>query len=483
MKKENVINEKKLLVIGGGPGGYTAAFAAARKGIDVSLVEKHEVGGTCLNYGCVPTKTIKASTEALALARRIAEFGITIDGDIKPDIEKIIARKNKVCSVLRGGLEKTCQQLGVTLLKGHGRFINNRTVEVDLNDGSSTVLKADNIIIATGSTTFQLPNLPFDHQFILSSEDVLDCKKIPNGLIILGGGVIGCEMAGIFHDLGTKVTIVEGLDRLLPLPGVDEAISALMLREFKKKKITVHLNRTLEDLVIKNTSVFCTVKDSPFSPPKKPGNNVTVSADALLVTIGRAAGTTNMRLLDVGVTVDEKGWIKTDGRLETESSGIFAIGDVLGPSRYMLAHVAAMEALYVVETIVGGQSAMNYHAVPSAIFTSPEIGCVGLTENEARSEGLAVISQAFQMRALGKSQAMGELAGLCKIVADKGSGRVLGIHMACAHATDILAETTLAIRQQLSINDLVDTMHAHPTLAEGIFETAMTIKERIEKNE
>lgn len=477
MKKETIV------ILGGGPGGYSAAFSAARKGFEVTLVEQDKVGGTCLNTGCVPTKTIKASAEVLHLSKRMAEFGLDFDGNVQPNIDAIINRKAKVCTTLRGGLEKTCKQLGVTLVKGRGKLLDNRTIEIDSPDDSPYQIKADKVILATGSRTLQIPGLPFDHTFVISSDDALECTKIPEEMIILGGGVIGCEMAGIFSEFGTKVTIVEGQGRLLPIPGIDDSISALLLKEFKKKKIKVHLNRTLEDLVIENNRASCILKDSPFSPPAKPGKDLPLSADNVMVTVGRRPNTEDIGLDKAGVTVDERGWIKADEGLETESPGIYAIGDVLGPSRFMLAHVATIEGLHVVDAIAGNKKAMDYRVVPSAIFTSPEIGCVGLSQRDAESAGYDIETETLLMRVLGKSQAMGELSGLCKIVADKGSGEVLGIHIASAHATDILAESTLAIQKKLSITDLADTIHAHPTLAEGIFETALAMKERKENNE
>lgn len=476
------MKNERVVILGGGPGGYNAAFSAARKGFEVTLVEQDKVGGTCLNTGCVPTKTIKASTEALHLAKRMNEFGIDFDGTVKPNIEAIITRKSKVCSTLRGGLEKTCKQLGVTLVIGRGKFIDNRTVEITPVEGEGYRITADKIIIATGSKILQLPGLPFNHSSVITSDDALECTKIPDEMIILGGGVIGCEMAGIFAELGTKVTIVEGQNRLLPIPGIDDAISSLLLKEFKKKKIKVHLSRTLDDFVVENNTVACTVKDSPFNPPPKAGKDIALSADKLLVTVGRTANTEDMGLSEAGVVVDERGWIQVDEGLETATPGIYAIGDVLGPFYFMLAHVATMEGLHVVEALAGNKQVMDYRVVPSAIFTSPEIGCVGLSESEAVAAGISVNTETLPMRILGKSQAMGELAGLCKIVTDRKSGEILGIHLASAHATDILAESGLAIKEKLTINQLADTIHAHPTLAEGIFEAALAMKEREENN-
>ena len=466
--------EPTLTVIGGGPGGYTAAFAAARAGAAVTLVEADRLGGTCLNQGCIPTKTLKASAEALEAARRLAEFGIAGGGDPVPDMPAVLARKRKVADLLRGGLEKTCAQLKVAVLHGRGEVASAGLVRVHAADGPVREVPGDRVILATGSRTLQLPALPVDHARIITSDDALELDRVPGRLLVVGGGVIGCELAGIFAAFGSRVTVVEGMDRLLPIPVVDADLSKLLLREMKKRGIACELARVARQAEVTPSGVAVALQQSPFVPagpgPARPDS--VVEADVVLVAVGRAPNTEGLGLEAAGVATDRRGWIQADARCETSVPGIYAIGDALGPSRVMLAHVAAMEGLVAARNCLGAAEEMDYSAVPSAIFTSPEIASVGLSEAQAREQGRDVACPQSALRALGKAQAMGELAGLFKLVAEAGTGRLLGAHLAGAHVTDIIAEPTLALTLGATVQDLARTIHAHPTLAEGVFETA-----------
>lgn len=464
-----------LIIIGAGPGGYTAAFAAARAGMSVTLVESDRLGGTCLNSGCIPTKTLKASADALDLALHLSEFGI--DNSSTPSVNPaaVLARKEKTCSTLRGGLEKACARHKVTLLHGRGKIVSGQEVVVSLSDGSQTVVKGDAVLLATGSRVLELPGLPFDHQHIISSDDALNLDRVPQSLIIVGGGVIGCEMAFIYRAFGAQVTVVEGQDRLLPLPSVDADISALLQREMKKRKIDCQCQRTLSQVRVEDGRVHAVLGPSPFvqNPSAALQKEVPLTADMVLVTVGRVPNTEGLGLAEAGITTNARGWIVVNDTLETSVPHVYAIGDVLGPQQVMLAHVAAMEGLCVVNTLLGKPQAMDYSAVPSGIFTSPEIACVGLSEAQAVAQGHSVRCATFQMRELGKAQAMGELAGLCKIVCDAPTGKVLGVHIAGAHATDLIAEATLALTMGASVQDITRTIHAHPTMAEGLYEAAL----------
>ena len=467
---------KRITIIGGGPGGYTAAFAAARAGAKVTLIESAAMGGTCLNTGCIPTKTIKASADAFETAHRLAEFGINGMGGAQVDMAAVIARKERVSGVLRTGLEKSCAALKITLLRGTASIEHAGLVSVDLSTGEQITVEGDRIIIATGSSSLNLPVLPVDHKHILSSDDALTLTHVPQRLLIVGGGVIGCELAFIFRAFGTSVTIVEGQGRLLPIPSVDEEMSKLLLREAKKRGIATELNRTVSKVrVLDNGTVSATLGDSPFAAlpdaSKKPDSECI--ADAVLVTIGRVPNTEALGLKRAGVDVTSRGWIIADSRMQTSVPGIYAIGDVLGPEKIMLAHVAAVEGLCAVANCLGKEERMDYGTVPSGIFTSPEIGSVGLSETQARANGMDIKTSVFQMRELGKAQAMGEIAGVCKLICDAGSGKLLGAHIAGPHATDLIAEAALAIRMGLTAEDVASTIHAHPTLAEGIYEAAL----------
>lgn len=470
---------KRLTVIGGGPGGYTAAFAAARAGMEVTLVEAAHLGGTCLNSGCIPTKTLKASAEALETALRLAEFGITCEGTPRADPAAVLARKEKVVGILRGGLEKACARLKVRLCTGHGRVLDARHVEVTMADGSVEVVENDALILATGSRVAELPGLAFDHTHILSSDDALQLDRVPQRLIIVGGGVIGCEMACIYRAFGAQVTVVEGQDRLLPMPSMDADVSTLLQREMKKRRIACELGRTLKDVRVEDGVVRATLTASPFVDKPTPAQQkeVPVEADMVLVTVGRCPATEGLGLAEAGIGTDRRGWVVVDDALKTSLPEVYAIGDLLGPSRVMLAHVAAMEGLCVVESLCGKPRAMRYDAVPSGVFTSPEVGSVGLSEQQAREQGLDVRCVTFQMRELGKAQAMGELPGFFKLVAAADGGRLLGAHIVGAHASDLVAEAALGVANGLTLEQVAHTIHAHPTLAEGLYEAALLAQE------
>lgn len=465
---------QRITIIGGGPGGYTAAFSAAKAGALVTLVEAAHMGGTCLNWGCIPTKTLKASAEALETAHRLAEFGIAGGGEARSDMPAIVARKNKVSEILRGGLEKTCARLKVTLLRGRGEVVNAGLVRVHAADGSVQDVVSDKVIIATGSSTLNLPTLPVDHARIITSDDALELQAVPGRMLVVGGGVIGCELAFIFQALGSKVTVVEGLDRVLPVPSIDADLSKLIQREMKKRGIGCELARTATRAEVTQNGVQITLGPSPFVkdlPPSAQKESV-LEADVVLVAVGRVPNTAGLGLAEAGVETDQRGWIKADTTLQTNVPGIYAVGDVLGPARIMLAHVASMEGLVAVRNCLGASEVMEYSTVPAAVFTSPEVATVGLTESQAREQGYNVACPQSNFRELGKAQAMGELAGLFKLVVDADTGKLLGAHLAGAHVSDIIAEPTLAMQLGATAKDLARTIHAHPTLAEGIFETA-----------
>jgi dihydrolipoamide dehydrogenase len=464
----------RITIIGAGPGGYTAAFAAARAGAEVTLVERAEVGGTCLHSGCIPTKTFKASSEALESAGRLGEFGIRSAGGAWPvfqaDLAAVVARKDKVRGILRGGLEKTCASLKIRLLRGRAELTGGLGVDVRTESGVEKA-DADAVILAVGSRTLELPSLPFDRKRIISSDDALALQQPPRRLLIVGGGVIGCEFAFIFRSFGSEVTVVEGLSRLLPIPSIDEDMSRLLQREAKKHGIRTELAKTVKSAVVGDGGVVCTLSPSPFVPGAT-GPETEMEADMVLVAVGRSANTEGLGLDKAGVETDGRGWIKADERMRTSAPGIFAIGDALGPAKIMLAHMATAEGLCAVSNCLGKETSLEYSVVPSAIFTSPEIGAVGLSEAEAKEKGFAVRCASFQFRELGKAQAMGELPGMFKLVCEEESGRILGAHIAGAHATDLVAEAALAVREGLTVDRIAHTIHAHPTLAEGLYEAA-----------
>ena len=465
-----------LIVIGGGPGGYVAAFAAARAGVLVTLIEQEAMGGTCLNKGCVPTKTLKASAEALALAKRLAEFGINGCAEPTVDMPTVIARKNRVRGILTTGLEKACASLKIRRIMGKAELAGSGKVLAHTAEGTEELF-ATHIILATGSEHLAIPSLPVDHKHIITSDDALELQSVPERVIIVGGGVIGCEMAFILHEFGAKVTIVEGQNRLLPLPAVDEDISRLMQREAKKNRIATVLAATVQSATVQaDGSVECKIGPSPFVADSTVEEH-TLVADMVLVSVGRVPCTAGLGLDKAGVETDARGWIKADMRMRTSAKGIYAVGDILGPSRIMLAHVASAEGLCAVAECLGKGEDMKYDVIPSGIFTTPEIGTVGLSEQQAEKEGFAVKTSTFQFRELGKAQAMGELPGFFKLICNAQNGKVLGAQIAGAHATDIIAEVTLGIKMGATAKDIANTIHAHPTLAEGVYEAALHLAE------
>ena len=467
----------RITIIGGGPGGYVAAFAAAKAGAEVTLVESAKLGGTCLNWGCIPTKTFKASADALETVHRMAEFGLTGTADAQANMANIVARKNKVSQVLCGGIEKACAKLKINVIYGRAQVVNAGLVKVTTQDGAVTEVPGDKVIIATGSVPLNLPSLPVDHKHILSSDDALELNHVPKTLLIVGGGVIGCEMAFIFQAFGAKVTLVEGLDRVLPIPSVDEDMSKLLQREMKKRGINVELCRTVNKIVIEDGVVKATTGPSPFlsQVPASAQSELVVEAEMVFSTVGRSPNTEGLGLEQAGIATDKRGWIEANEYLETNVPGIYAIGDVIGPAKIMLAHMASAEGLVAVKNCLGQREAVDYKVCPSAIFTSPEIGTVGLTEAQAKAQGFDVECSQFNFRELGKAQAMGELPGVFKLIVNKADKKLLGVHIAGSHATDLIAEATLALQLGASAHDIANTIHAHPTLAEGMYEAAHMI--------
>lgn len=473
----------RITIIGAGPGGYTAAFAAAKRGANVTLIEANLLGGTCLNCGCIPTKTLKTSAEVLETIKRSKEFGITVT-EAQADMPAIIARKRKISEGLRNGLEKTCRNLGVTVIKGQGCVISASLVQVMLPDATVREVHGDKVIIATGSSVLNLPSLPIDKKYVLSSDDALELTHVPSRLLVVGGGVVGCELAFIFRSFGSEVTIIEGQNRLLPIPSVDEAMCKVLMREAKKKGIKTLLCRTVAATETTGETVQVTLGPSPFLPqeliPADAKEASTFEVDCVLTTVGRKPNIEGLGLTEANIQLNKRGYIAVNEYLETSVPGIYAIGDILGPEHIMLAHVASAEAKVAVENCFGATLMPDYDIVPSGIFTTPEIGEVGLTEAQATAKGLKIRVGTSLVRELGKAHAMGELQGEFRLLVDAETDKLLGAHFIGAHATDLIAEAALALKMKSTAKDIAQTIHAHPTLAEGIMETAAHLSESID---
>ena len=447
----------RLTIIGAGPGGYVAALKAARLGAQVTVVEADEVGGACLNRGCIPTKALIGSVEALQKAKRTGEFGLELSGSVAPNLSKIMERKNKIVSTQCKGIRSLFKSWGITLVEGRGILLDDEQVEVRRKDGATEKIATDRIIIGTGSRPARMPLFPFDGEHVLSSDDALSIKAVPKSLIIVGAGVIGCEFACIFSELGAEVAMVEMLPHVLSTE--DHEISETLERELKKKRIKVMTGVTVEKAESRSDGIHIFLKEGKE-----------LMAEKLLVSTGRSFNTEGMGLEAVGIRRGDKGEIIVNEQMETNIKGIYAIGDVTGGM--LLAHVASSEGIVAAYNACGIDRKMDCSAVPAGIFTLPEIGSVGLREHHAAEKGIRVRTGHFPFRALGKAHAMGEIAGMVKIVADAVTDKVLGVHIIGAHASDLVHEGALAIRAGLTVREVGGMIHAHPALSEGLMEAA-----------
>lgn len=447
----------RLAVLGAGPGGYVAAIRAAQSGAVVTVIEDNEVGGTCLTRGCIPTKALVASSVMLAKMRRAEEYGIDIRGEVLPNAEKIFGRKNAIVRTLAAGIRNLFAAQGIALRKGRGRFISPHEILVTSGDGSQDTVEFDRAIIATGSRPLQIDSFPFDGKMIISSDDAVNLNAIPKSLIIIGAGYIGCEYASIFKDLGSEVTVLEKLP--VALSSEDAEISKILEREFKKKKIKLHTGAAVEKVVVVDDGVFITLQGGKE-----------LFAETTLVSVGREFNSTGIGIEEIGITKGVCGEIMVNDRMETNISGIYAIGDVTGVM--MLAHVASQQGRIAAKNAMGADEHIDYRVVPTAIYTSPEIASVGLREQQANEKGIAVKTGRFPFRVLGKAQATGEIEGVIKILSDSVSDAVLGVHIIGPHASDLIHEAALAIRNGLTARDIAETIHAHPTFSEGLKEAA-----------
>lgn len=444
----------KVAVIGGGPGGYVAAIKAAMLGAEVTVIEKRKVGGTCLNVGCIPTKALLASSSLISSIKEAKDFGIHINGEVESNFDDIMNRKNKVVSQLISGIEFLFEKRGIKLVNGFGKLVDTNKIEVNKEDGSKELVEADKIILANGSQPVILPMFPYDGDKIITSDEALNLKDVPKSLLIVGGGVIGCEFGQFFRTLGTEVTIVEMFDQLLPLE--DKDVAKQLQRQFKKDKIKVMTGVKIEKCEIVDNEVVATLS-----------NGKEVKAEKALLSIGRKPYLDNSGIEDIGIEL-ERGKVIVNENLETNVKGIYAIGDIINTP--FLAHVASKEGLVAAQNAVCGNSkTVNYAAVPRCVYTEPEVAGVGKTEKELQENGIEYNTGQFDFRALGKAQAIGHFQGFIKILADKND-KIIGASIVGPHATDLLTELSLAVHLGLTVEEVGDVIHAHPTLSEGIME-------------
>ncbi len=446
-----------VAVIGGGPGGYVAAIRAAQLGGKVVLVEKESLGGVCLNRGCIPTKTLLKSAEKWEDLARCAEFGLQAD-NIGFDYKLVIERKNKIVTGLRSGIEQLVKSNDITVIRGIAVLADSQQLEVSTAEGQKKI-SANNIIIATGSVPSTVPVPGHDLPAVITSDQLLELTEVPKSLVVIGAGVVGIEFSAIMKSFGCEVTVVEMLPSILPM--VDSEVvkrMGLLLRKQGIKTLTGAKVTAMEAAaggVVVKVDTGKVIQEIP--------------ADKVLVATGRRPVTEGLGLGTVGVIFDRSG-IKVNERMETNIPGIYAIGDVTGQS--MLAHTASAAGIVAAENARGLHSVMDYSAIPSCIFTTPEIATVGLTEEQAGAQAIDFTSSKFNFAANGKAVTMGETDGLVKIIAEKATGRVLGMHILGPHASDLIMEGALAIRNALTAEDIAHTIHPHPTLAETVMESA-----------
>jgi dihydrolipoamide dehydrogenase len=458
-----------LVVIGSGTGGYVAAIRGAQLGLKVALVEKEaSLGGTCLNWGCIPTKALLEHAHALKIAQQAKHWGLSFTGPVAIDMTQVQARKDKVVKTLTGGVGFLMKKNKVDVVKGTGRLLGKGGVEVS-GEGAPVRLDAREIIVATGSSARSVPGVDIDRKRIITSDEAIGLASVPASIIVLGSGAVGVEFASVFSRFGSQVTLIELLPRLVP--NEDEAVSAELEKSFKKQKIKVLTGTRVSEAKAKSdgVSVTATLPD---------GKQETFEAEYLLVATGRGPVTTGLGAEEAGLKL-ERGYIKVDRQYRTSVAGISAVGDVITfdePGHPQLAHLSSMEGVLAAERVAGqGIRPLNYDHVPACTYCDPEIGSVGLTEHEAKARGYDVVIGSFPFGVLGRARIANEAEGFVKIVADKKYDEILGVHMIGPRATELVAEATVALRLECTVEELARTVHAHPTMAEAVGEAAHAV--------
>ena len=462
-------NAFDVVVIGSGTGGYVAAIRAAQLGLRTACVERApSLGGTCLNWGCIPTKALLEHAHALKIAQDGKEWGLVLpEGTVGIDMTAVHARKDKIVKGLTGGIDLLFKKNKVERIAGTGRLLGGGKVEVTADGTATQTLEAKEIVVATGSTARSVPGIEIDRKRIITSDEAIHMAAIPKSIAIMGSGAVGVEFASIFKRFGSDVTLIELLPRIVP--NEDEAVSAELARVFKKGKITVLTGTKVTSAKPGANGVTLTAE------PAAGGASQTIEAEYLLVATGRGPVTTGLGAAEAGLKL-ERGYIKVDALFRTGVPGISAIGDVITfdkPGHPQLAHLSSAEGILVAERIAGHDvRPINYDHVPACTYCDPEIGSVGLTEKEARERGYDVVIGQFNFRVLGRARMANETDGFVKIVAEKKYDEVLGFHMIGPRSTELVAEATLALRLECTVEELMRTIHAHPTMSEAVLEAA-----------
>ena len=456
-----------VTIIGSGPGGYVSAIRCAQLGFKTAIIEKYStLGGTCLNVGCIPSKALLASSHHYEELQHFADHGIEVSGDVKVNLEKMIARKQAVVDQTSGGVKFLMDKNNITVFNGVGSFESATSVKVTKEDGSSEIIESKNIIIATGSKPSSLPFIKLDKDRIITSTEALKLKEVPKHLVIIGGGVIGIELGQVYLRLGAQVSVVEFMDRIIP--GMDTALSKELTKVLKKQGMKFYTSHKVQS--VERAGDVVTVKAENAK-----GEIITLEGDYSLVSVGRRPYTDGLNAEKAGVKVTERGQIEVNDHLQTSASNVYAIGDVVRGA--MLAHKAEEEGVMVAEILAGQKPHIDYNLIPGVVYTWPEVAAVGKTEEQLKADGVAYKAGSFPFKALGRARAGGDTDGFVKILADAKTDEVLGVHMIGARCADLIAEAVTAMEFRASAEDISRMSHAHPTFAEAIKEAALAATE------
>jgi dihydrolipoamide dehydrogenase len=456
-----------VTIIGSGPGGYVAAIRCAQLGLKTALIEKYDtLGGTCLNVGCIPSKALLDSSEHFHNAKHnFEEHGINLS-NLKADIEQMVKRKGEVVSQTCNGIKFLMDKNKVTVFNGIGSFVSKTQVQVTDKDGKTQVLDSKNIIIATGSKPNFFPGMEPDKKRIITSTEALNLQEIPKKMLVIGGGVIGLELGSVYARLGTEIEVIEFANTIIPT--MDLTLGKELTKVLKKEGFKFNLEHKVQSVVNNGKSVT-------LKALNKKGEEVTFEADYCLVAVGRKAFTNGLNIENAGLSVNQRGQVDTNAHKQTAVPNIYAIGDVTeGP---MLAHKAEEEGVYVAEIIAGQKPHINYNLIPGVVYTWPEVAAVGKTEEELKASGVEYKVGSFPIKALGRARASMDIQGLIKILADKNTDEVLGVHMIAPRAADLIMEAVVAMEFRASAEDIARICHPHPTYSEGVKEAALDATE------
>nr|WP_314895724.1 dihydrolipoyl dehydrogenase [uncultured Flavobacterium sp.] len=452
-----------VVIIGSGPGGYVSAIRCAQLGFKTAIIEKYStLGGTCLNVGCIPSKALLASSHHYSEIAHFADHGIELSGEVKVNLEKMIARKQAVVDQTSGGVKFLMDKNKITVLEGLGSFVDATHVAVSKADGTSETIEAATIIIATGSKPSSLPFIKIDKERIITSTEALKLKEVPKHLVIIGGGVIGIELGQVYLRLGAQVSVVEYLDRIIP--GMDASLSKELTKVLKKQGMKFYVSHKVKSVERNGDAVVVQAENAK-------GETITLEGDYSLVSVGRRPYTDGLNADKAGVKISDRGMVEVNDHLQTSVPNIYAIGDVVRGA--MLAHKAEEEGAMVAEILAGQKPHIDYNLIPGVVYTWPEVAAVGQTEEQLKASGVEFKSGSFPFKALGRARAGGDLDGFVKILADAKTDEVLGVHMIGARCADLIAEAVTAMEFKASAEDISRMSHAHPTFAEAIKEAAL----------